>query len=865
MLARSYDAPEGSEERKAAARASLVSYERASTDGAARGASLLGIGRAARLLQDEERAIRAYGEFLALPGNDRRPEVRTELGHALRDVGRLTEAEAEYSRAILLGSEESELLWSEVEVLSQLNQEARAVRLVDLLLQREPKNPVFLRRKGQLLLKSGRRAEGLAALRVAVEGSGGDPHALFEVAEALRATGAYADAVGFYRQGLAADPKSRPARLALAETLLLAGQYPEAVPAIDALLKEDPNDPRAWRARADAYRALGRPPEVLYSLKAILLLEPHNGPALLEKARIHLERSEKREAFDCLSTLARAGGPEASDGTLWLQVGDLAAALGETEEAQRSYERAAQLDASHAPEIDLRRARLRLSAGRPDLALEVLDAGADPKVAPADRPLSALLLRAEILTALERPGDAQKVYEDVRRREPRSPVAIAGLARSLLDQGKHAEARALLREVLPQIGPQESVYLLLGEAESGLGQLDAAVEAVRKGVELLPKSTALWVRLAELDVAQERWGDAATSYAHALALDGQNIPWLLRAGYVAERLGHPHEALALYDRATQVGPASKEAWCQRGLALLLTGQPEEALPSFDRALALDSDYAAAKDGRRTALQRTRESQIERHGRDALLLEARIHRPLTKNDLFVTLHTPFDLLEPVLAAIGRPVKVDLQRLPEAELQDLESASYHLITAALERRPEGIERRGFTLADVAVLSPPNYPLDKVQRLFGYLQAVLEADLRPENLRLAPDVEELARRAIQLPEAQRTLFQLVRTLRVGIYKARLIQIVEGAGHSGHAPLPSLDLGRYTPEFRAAKEPEPAEGDRFFAPENVPAWDSTPTHTSTPAAAAPSRSGAGSHRTASASAPPHPTTVRCVGCGGL
>ncbi|MCI4367245.1 MAG: hypothetical protein L3K08_05800, partial [Thermoplasmata archaeon] len=167
---------------------------------------------------------------------------------------------------------------------------------------------------------------------------------------------------------------------------------------------------------------------------------------------------------------------------------------------------------------------------------------------------------------------------------------------------------------------------------------------------------------------------------------------------------------------------------------------------------------------------------------------------------------------------------------------------------------------------VLSPPNYPLEKVQRLFGYLQAVLEADLRAENLRLAPDVEELARRAIQLPEPQRTLFQLVRTLRVGVYKARLIQIVEGAGHSGHAPLPTLDLGRYTPEFRAASEPETPEGEHFFAPENVPAWDSTPTHPG-PGPTHPPAHASGRHAggAAGSSAPPHPSTVRCVGCGGL
>lgn len=864
-LGRAFEAAQGSEARRDAARTALVSYERASTDPERRGPSLLGIGRASRLLNQPEPAITAYRELLAMAGQDGRVDVRKELGHALREAGRLSEAEAEYDRAIQQGSEEADLLWGAVEVLAQLNQEERALRLVDLLLQREPQNALFLRRKGQLLLKVGRRGEGLAALRAAVERTGSDPHVLFEVAEALRASGAYVDAVGFFRQGLALDPKSRPGRLALAETLLLAGQYPEAVAAIDALLKEDPNDPRAWGARADAFRALARPAEVLYSLKAILLLEPQNGPALLEKARLHLDRHEPREAYEALAALTSSGGPEASDGAVWLQLGDLASELGEIEAANHAYERAAQLDPAHASEIRLRRARLRLTAGRPDLALEVLDAPEEGAAAGAERPIATLLLRAEVLTALERPADAQSVLEGVRQREPRSPIVLSGLARALLDQGKHADARALLLEALPQVPPQESLYLLLAEAETGLGQLDEATASLRKGVQLLPKSLPLLRRLGEQLIAQEAWPDAAGALNRAIALEGQDVTLLLRAGYVAERLGHPNEALVQYERATQVAPANKDAWNQRGLALLAVGRPEEALPSFERALALDSDFTAAKEGKKAALQKNREAHIDRYGREGLLLEARLHRPVTRNDLFVTLHVPFDLLDPVLSALGRQPKIALDALSPTEVQDLESASYHLIASALERRPEGIERRGFTLADVAVLCPPDYPLERIQRLFGYVRAVLEADLRAENLRLTPDLEELARRALQLPETQRTLFQLVRTLRVGVYKARLIRLVEESGGAAHAPVPALDLGQYSPEFRAASPTSEPDGTQFFAPENVPSWDAAPVAGGAGAPPPPKAGAAHAKGHRAAASAVAPSTARCVGCGGL
>jgi tetratricopeptide (TPR) repeat protein len=876
-LGLAYDRPEHSPEREEAARTALVSYERASSHPDAASVAELGIARASRIVGEHDRAVRAYEAFLSSEGNQLRHDVLKELGHALRETGRYSEAADAYVRAISGGLEDPDLFWGAVEVLSQLNQDARSLQLLELLLRREPTNPLYLRKKGQLLLKVGRRSEALAVLQQAITTAHGDPHSYFEVAEALRAQGSYADAINYYRQGLNLEPKNRHGRLALAETLQLAGQYSEVVEIVDPLLTEDPNDLAAWKVRGDALRALGRPNEVLYSLRAILLLEPENGPALLEMYRLHRDAKSTQEAYDTLSRLLATSAPEAQDATLHLERGDLAASLGLTEDANQSYERAAQIDPVYGVEIAIRRARLRLNAGRPDLALEVLDEGlkSHPEGAPPN--LAALLLRAEILDALERPAEARAVYEEVRKREPKSPVALAGIAKSMLSEGKHADAAEFLLAAIPQAPPQESLYLLLTEAESGLGHLDRATEAGRKGTEVLPKSVPLWVRLGELGVARQAWPDAQDAFAHALALAPGNVDILLRAGFVAERLEHPNEALSFYDRATEADPSHKQSWTTRGLALLALGRPTDAVASFDRALALDSDYAPAKDGKKVAIQRTRDSEIQRFGREALLLEARLNRTVAKNDLFVTLHVPYEFLEPVLTAIGKTPKVDLEHLDAAVVRDLENASYHLITSALERRPAGIERRGFTLADVAVLAPPSYSLDQIQRLFGYLKAVLEADLRAENLALTPDVEELARQALVLPPEQRTLFQLVKTLRVGIYKARLIKVVEQAGTAVHAPLPTLDLGAYSPEFRGTGEAEEStpEGAQYFAAENFPASASagagaTPTtpaaHPDWSAPPAPPTTPVVSVTGHAAGASPGATSVeRCVGCGGI
>jgi tetratricopeptide (TPR) repeat protein len=864
-LAVAYDLADGSADRDRAARSALGSYERASSDPAAADVSLLGIARASRLVDDRERALQAYTEFLSHSGNDGREDIRKEFAHALRENGRYAEARAEYERAITSGREEPDLLWGAVEVYAHLGEDAPALRLLELLLAREPANPMFLRKKGQVLLRAGRRDEALRVLQEAVGAAKGDPHAYFEVAEALRVQGSYPDAIAYYRRGLEVEPANRHGRLALAETLLLAGQFPEAVGLVDPLLREDPNDLAAWKARADAWRSIGRPNEILYSLQAILLLAPDDGAALLEMYRLRRDTGETRESYEALTRLVRSNAPEGQDPTLQLERGDLAAGLGLPEEANAAYERAASMDPAYRVEISIRRARLRLGAGRPDLALEVLDDGLHSIVDGTQPGLGALLLRAEILSALERPAEARAAYEEVRRREPRSPVALAGIGQSMIAEGKHAEAAEFLRGAIPQLPPQEALFLELAEAESGIGHLDVAAEAMRQSVEVLPKSVALWTRLAEVSIARQEWKDAANAFGHALALRPSSVDLLMRAGFVAGRLNHPNEALALYQRATEAEPTNKQAWTSHGLALIGTGRCADAQGSFDRALALDSDFTPAKDGKKLAIQQTRDTEIQRFGREALLLEAKLHRPVTKNDLFVSLHVPFEFLDPVLATISQSPKVDLAHLEAAEIRDLENASYQVVTAALDRRPPGLERRGFSLADVAALAPPTYTLGQSQRLFGYLRAVLEADLRAENLSLAPDVEELARRALALPPEQRTLFQLVRTLRVGVYKARLIKVVEEAGSAVHAPLPSLDLGAYSPEFRTPPKeavPEPPAG-----------------HGAAADVAPHAPRGQGAEHAATGERTPHspssshsrgpeanlPAASRCLGCGGV
>lgn len=86
----------------------------------------------------------------------------------------------------------------------------------------------------------------------------------------------------------------------------------------------------------------------------------------------------------------------------------------------------------------------------------------------------------------------------------------------------------------------------------------------------------------------------------------------------------------------------------------------------------------------------REAEIERLGKEAPFLEARLDRPITKNDLFLKLRIPFELLDPVIAAIVRDGRMDFALLGASERDQLERERHDVIVHALRERPKDQKR-------------------------------------------------------------------------------------------------------------------------------------------------------------------------------
>ncbi|KAK7286927.1 hypothetical protein RJT34_22290 [Clitoria ternatea] len=98
-----------------------------------------------------------------------------------------------------------------------------------------------------------------------------------------------------------------------------------------------------------------------------------------------------------------------------------------------------------------------------------------------------------------------------------------------------------------------------------------------------------------------KYREALGKWEAALALAPDVSALHEQKAQVLLEMGDAWNALKAATRATELEPSWAEAWVTLGRAQLNFGEPDNAIESFDQALALKPDYEEAKDDKKTAL------------------------------------------------------------------------------------------------------------------------------------------------------------------------------------------------------------------------------------------------------------------------
>jgi protein O-GlcNAc transferase len=186
-----------------------------------------------------EEAADAFLQSLALDPND--PTVWSCLGAAQWAIGHLNEAEVAYERSLAISRDNLIILRNYALLLTECQQPARALKLLEEVLNRDR----------------------------------GDVAAWLSAGNALQVLGDMPQAALAYRQALLLDPANQAARYTLALLQIHHGSLAEAELLVDQIVASEPQSPDAWGLVASLRQRQLRDRDAAAALRKVLVIQPN--------------------------------------------------------------------------------------------------------------------------------------------------------------------------------------------------------------------------------------------------------------------------------------------------------------------------------------------------------------------------------------------------------------------------------------------------------------------------------------------------------------------------------------------------------------------------------------------------------------
>ncbi len=257
--------------------------------------ALMNLGNALRDLSRPTEALASFEAALRL--NPHFAEAFYNRGNTLADLGRLEEACSSYEHALQIESQMSGAWYQLGNVLMRLNRPVAALTCYTRLLGIEPNHPGALHNQGNALASLQRPVEALASYDRALQLDSRSPETWNNRGSTLRALGRPVEALESFERALAFNPQFAEALNNLGNSLRERRRHLEAIDcyARAARLKPDLPDPLInWSI---ALRELRRPQEALERIDQALRLAPSSIEALNDRGNLLSDLRRGEEAL----------------------------------------------------------------------------------------------------------------------------------------------------------------------------------------------------------------------------------------------------------------------------------------------------------------------------------------------------------------------------------------------------------------------------------------------------------------------------------------------------------------------------------------------------------------------------------------
>jgi len=194
--------------------------------------------------------------------------------------------------------------------------------------------------------------------------------------------------------------------------------------------------------------------------------------------------------------------------------------------------------------------------------------------------------------ALHRGGsllEARQLYLEILHEFSQHAGALHQLGLLCRQQGRHAEALALLRQAVA-IRPGEAVFHgNLGNALRDTDQFPEAAQAYREAIRLAPDFFHAYNNLGVLLLRQRQPLQALDCLVKALQLAPSFVDALNNLGVARNELGQFDEAMACYARVLALQPAHQDALYNLGNCEIHAGNLARALEHFCQAVQVNPE------------------------------------------------------------------------------------------------------------------------------------------------------------------------------------------------------------------------------------------------------------------------------------
>jgi len=522
-------------------------------------------GYQAELDQDMEAALREYRAALKVDPTSH--EVKARLAGLYFGLGDLANA-VQYAEEVGEGTgQDPQLLTQMAGILASAGKPDRALRLLDMAIDRAPERGESYFPKGIILLNLKRLAEAEQAVKQGLKYTSDSPIGYFYLGRISIEAGNAEQALASFDRAIAVNPSFEPAYLAQAAYHEAHQEKDKAIAVLKKYLQQvNPRNKDVRQHLIQLYVSTKDYAGGLAELEKMLEENPGDLDAQLRMALIYGEKKEFSKAIDQLTSVLKARPAE-------LKVRDYLGYLyEETKEfpkAIEAYQFNIQLDPSfpeshiHLGVLQYRLKKfpesiahlseaVRLTPKQPEphivLGLAHLQSDQFEKASQAfEEGIRHNPKSADLHFNLGTAYDKMNRFEDVVRAmetalslDPHHADALNYLGYSYAERGiKIDQALSLTRRAVA-LKPENGYYVdSLGWAFYKSGLLAEALTEIKRAVILVGDDPVIYEHLGEIYMKQQKLSDAKEAWLHSLELDPSNEKLLQR--FREQGMGDPSQ------------------------------------------------------------------------------------------------------------------------------------------------------------------------------------------------------------------------------------------------------------------------------------------------------------------------------------